>query len=362
MTLKTKRQLNCLFSILIGFGSAWLPSAAPAQEVTPAKTTGTLAEPGSDEIQPLRLASANELPVDSNVPVVPVTPMGDQWINQSISDDTVVIEYPEDGIAATGDFLAQPTCQTFAYRWEESEFSWLPASGDNLGWITLGSSPYTSRHKDANGKGEWTHAINIHWLNGPEDIHLPPRVYDFVLGYQKRERLAPRFSYDAAASVGVYSDFEDSARDGVRFVSHLVGNLDIQENLSLVFGVDYLDRDDLALLPVIGFSWQPQRWSNLQVDAIFPRPEISLGLDSGKRLYLRGLLGGGSWDIEFPDESNDVMTYRDVSLLLGLEKWDGDQQKRWEIGYTFERQLEFRDRNTIREMDDAFVIRWVTID
>ena len=40
---------------------------------------------------------------------------------------------------------------------------------------------------------------------------MPPRVYDFQIGYQIRKWRTPVFGYDVKATVGAFSDFEGSA-------------------------------------------------------------------------------------------------------------------------------------------------------
>jgi hypothetical protein len=72
-------------------------------------------------------------------------------------------------------------------------------------------------------------------------------------------------------------------------------------------------------------------------------------------------LGGGSWDIEFPDNANDVMTYRDLQMLIGFERRDSDNA--WsaiEFGYVFDRSLAFRTQAGETRFDDAFMLRFVT--
>lgn len=286
---------------------------------------------------------------------------GTDWPSNPASAEESLLEIGE--FPAYQFQLASPFQRYRFYRSEESIFSWLPATGDNLGWLSIESGPYlaTPAEESNEARQGLTSAINIHWLNGPNDIDLPARVYDFVLGFQKQQSLGARFSYDVAGSIGVYSDFEDSAREGVRFVSHAVGMMHLSDRFDFVFGVDYLDRNDLAILPVIGFSFRPVRAPSLKIDAIFPRPEIAWAADDSYQLYVRGLMGGGSWDIEFPDESNDVVTYRDYQILFGIKQHKDDEVKRWEIGYVFQRQMEFASRADQREFDDAFIIRFVTL-
>ena len=243
------------------------------------------------------------------------------------------------------------------YRSAEQSLSYLPGDGDQFGWLSFGSTPYVERGT----KSGITTAFNMHLLSGPSVVPLPPRLYDFSLGYQKRGRIQDFMSYDLASSIGVFSDFEDSARDGVRFPGHAVGMLHFKPELDVVFGVDYLSRDDIKMLPVAGISWRPQTMPDLRFDLIFPRPRIDYSIDNQSKFYLAGRLGGGTWDIEFPNNDNDVMTYRDLQLLLGFErrKSDGNLSS-LEIGYVFDRRLEFRTLTQPTEFDNAFVLRFVT--
>ena len=243
------------------------------------------------------------------------------------------------------------------YRSAEQSLSYLPGDVDQFGWLSFGSSPYVERGT----KSGITTAFNMHLLSGPSVVPLPPRLYDFSLGYQKRGRIQDFMSYDLASSIGVFSDFEDSARDGVRFPGHAVGMLYFKPELDVVFGVDYLSRDDIKMLPVAGISWRPQTMPDLRFDLIFPRPRIDYSIDNQSKFYLAGRLGGGTWDIEFPNNDNDVMTYRDLQLLLGFErrKSDGNLSS-LEIGYLFDRRLEFRTLTQTTDFDNAFVLRFVT--
>jgi len=243
------------------------------------------------------------------------------------------------------------------YRTEQSILSWLPGGGEHFGWLDWQSDPYLRR---GNQHG-FTGAINVHWLSGPISSPLPPRLYDFMLGYQVRSRISDQFSYDLFTSVGAYSDFEGSARKGIRFPSHAVGMFHINHSTDFVFGVDYLDRDDVEVLPVIGVSLRDVYVRGLRMDLVFPRPRIDYMLSEKNRMYLAGVMSGGTWQVEFPDSSSPVMTYRDFRLLLGIESTDKDGSlSAWELGYVFSRRLEFRNQPDDTHFDDAFVIQWVS--
>jgi hypothetical protein len=244
-----------------------------------------------------------------------------------------------------------------AYREEEDYTSYMPGDGDQFGWLTFGNNTWLRKDKDSG----WDLSMNLHLLSGPEAVALPPRLYDFEGGYQSKTQLSDWFSYDVGLSVGVYSDFEDSARDGVRFPGHLVGMFHRDDRLDWVFGIEYLDRDDIKLLPVIGFVWHDPAMSGLRIEAVFPRPRIDLQIQRDMRLYWTARLGGGSWDIEMPDDSNEVFTYRDYQILMGIESIDSSKKlSAWEVGFVFSRHIEFRNRPDEVNLDEAFVLRHVT--
>ncbi len=168
------------------------------------------------------------------------------------------------------------------YQSDETSLSYMPGDGEQFGWLSYQSTPYVGRGY----RSGVTTGFNIHLLSGPNSVALPPRLYDFVLGYQKRARLNDMLSVDIASSIGVYSDFEDSARDGVRFPSHGVGILHVNPKLDWVLGVDYLSRDDIKLLPVAGFSWHNPDNCDWRFDLVFPRPRIQYTLSDCSRVYM----------------------------------------------------------------------------
>ena len=242
------------------------------------------------------------------------------------------------------------------YRTNANWFEYIPGDGDQFGWLSLGSDPYQKRGY----RSGFSTAINIHLLSGPNAVALPPRLFDFSLGYQTRGRIQDVMSYDLATTIGIFADFEGSARNGVRFPGHAVGMLHYTPEIDVVFGVDYLSRDDIKLLPVMGLSWRPKSMESMRFDLVFPRPRIDYTLDQSRKLYVAGRLGGGTWEIEFPNSDNDVMTYRDLQLVVGLERLKANGNvSAWEFGYLFDRNVEFRTLTGETHFDDAFLFRIV---
>jgi hypothetical protein len=255
------------------------------------------------------------------------------------------------------DFFGLSSDRYDVYRSEESAVSYMPGDGDQFGWMSFESTNYLGRKS----KRGMTTNFNMHLLSGPIVAPLPPRLYDFELGYQARNSISDLFSYDCTAMVGIYSDFEDSARDGVRFPAHAVGMFHPGPRADFVVGVDYYGRDDIKVLPVGGLVWHDPNRPQWRYQMVFPRPRIDYTLTEQTRLYCAGFLGGGSWDIEFPNNHNDVMTYRDYKLVTGIEHADDDGSTwGWEAGWIFSRKLEFRSLPQDYSFDDAFVIRYVT--
>lgn len=242
-----------------------------------------------------------------------------------------------------------------SYRQASTGLSWLPGNGQNFGLVEWKYSPYLERGEDSGVKM----AFNMTWLSGPHSTPLPARVYEFSAGYQKQGRFSDRFSYDLSARIGVFSDFDGSARDGVRFPSHAVGMLHVNSCTDFVFGADYLDRDDISVLPVVGFSYRPPDYPALRFDMIFPRPRIDYTFGDARRMYVAGRLGGDTWDVD--DGIEHVVTYRDYRLLVGFETADDDgSTSSIEFGYVFGRELELRGQPVSTQFDDAFVIRFVS--
>lgn len=330
-------------------GSTALPTDRSTDEPLPDPAAGPPLIPPAPAI----------VPQQGDLPWLPPGPAA-QGYNDGGVDQVIQIPAPEEDGDKQKDkrlsFRQLLNSRYSVYREERDTLGWIPASGEHLSWLDWQSDSYLERDESAGV----TSAFNIHWIGGPTTPDVPSRVYDFHLGMQFRDQLSSALSYDIATSVGVFSDFEGSAREGVRFPSHAVGMFHVNHSLDVVFGVDYLGRDDIHVLPVIGISLRDIISDNLRMDLVFPRPRIDYNLSDSNRVYLTGQLGGGTWDMEYPDESDDVLTYRDYRLLLGFESADEDGSlSALELGFVFGRHLEFRNQSDPLNFGDTFIIQWV---
>jgi hypothetical protein len=126
----------------------------------------------------------------------------------------------------------------------------------------------------------------------------------------------------------------------------------------LVFGVDYLDRGDVKLLPVAGLIAMPH--PKVRLELVFPRPRLTFLLTDRHQLYIGGELGGGTWAVERVTMEDDLATYRDLRLCVGLGRLKHNS-RRWavEIGYLFDRRLEYTSGNGNFSPVDTAMIRFV---
>jgi hypothetical protein len=264
------------------------------------------------------------------------------------SDQPITLEGPPAAPAVAGlaDFLG--------YRYATGALEWIPGGGNQFGMFSIDWDHY-QKAGIASGLDA---GMEFHFLSGPDNTDMPARVYDFSLGYQHRDRLGP-LAFDVAASVLAASDFIGSARKGVLFPAHAVGFLSVLPEMNLVFGVDYLDRGDVKLLPVGGLIWTPR--PDMRYELVFPRPRAVFQLTEDYRVYLAGELGGGSWAVERVAFFNDLATYRDLRLCIGLE-WDDKKGPRpsFEIGYLFDRSLKYSSGIGNMRLDDAVMFSLVT--
>ncbi|MHC4401972.1 MAG: hypothetical protein ACYTG0_20060 [Planctomycetota bacterium] len=203
-----------------------------------------------------------------------------------------------------------------------------------------------------------------YYLDGPAGVDLPPRVYEATVQFRWWKRVTPRLGVDLAVTPGLFSDFEQSNDKALRFPGHAVGVFDWTETLKLAFGVSYLDRDDVGILPLGGVIWIPYEHVKLELTA--PRPRIARRLywrgaytdDVQDWAYVAGEFGGGSWAIERSTGAGDVFTYRDFRLILGVERRVVDGlDARLELGYVFGRKIEFASDASSVEPTDTVMLR-----
>lgn len=209
-----------------------------------------------------------------------------------------------------------------------------------------------------------TTGAGYHFLDGPSLSDMPPRLFEFNAGLHYFGEVYDRAWIDMGFSAGIYTDFEDSAREGWRFPTHAVFSWEIIPEIQPVVGVKYYDRDTLGQLPVAGVILQPD--PGFRAELVFPEPKVAWQLSEGGDkqhwISLSGRIGGGEWAIERePSGLADIVTYNDYQLVLGLETIDQSFEiNSLEIGYSFERELDYRSGFGNFEPSETMFIRMVT--
>ena len=205
----------------------------------------------------------------------------------------------------------------------------------------------------------------VHYLDGPKEINLPPRLYDTYLQFRWAHKLNQRWSAEVSVTPGVFSDFRQGTDEAIRITGHFGAMWDWRPDVQLIFGVAYLDRDDLRILPAAGIVWKPNlEW---EVALTVPRPSIShrvywCGSFSEEKqdwLYVAGELGGGTWAaLDTGTDQTYQLTYRDLRFILGIERrilfapdW------RVEVGYCFARKIDNDIGLTITHPSDTVMVR-----
>jgi hypothetical protein len=349
-----------------GEGDATIELLPPLESVTPLDPGSTIPPEGSSP------APLDDGYLWEQTPVTPVDPgaANAELLSEPIeSVDGAIVSL--DGIGSAVAPVPRPTvlATPIGYDTATGASSWIIGHDDRFGMVSfesfptlpqpgarLSSSPSPPPVRRVVARGLVT-GVGIHLLDGPVQTDMPPRLYDFSIGYQLRHWVWQNLGFDVAVREGAYSDFETSARDGVRFPSHAVAFLRTTPASQWILGVDVLDRDDISLLPVFGALWQP--YDNLRLDLAFPRPSAAVRLgEQDEWLYIRGQLGGGTWAIErAATQGPDNATYRDLRLLLGVERRDHDGTAwRCELGYVFARELTYRSGVGDFELEDAAMI------
>ena len=239
---------------------------------------------------------------------------------------------------------------------------WMPGHRDRFGMFSMtGGAAVAWENWGGISSG---FGYGFHFLNGPVQSDLPSRLYDLNWGLNWNGQVMPGWSLSLAGKAGIYSDFEDSARDGWRFPAHAVVFHDWTGTVSGALGVKYFARDNLPPLPVVGLILRPD--DRVRIEALFPEPRIAWRVhadgESEHWLSLSGEIGGGQWAIERANTDRaDVVTYNDYRAVLGFHQYQpGEADQAFEIGYIFARDLEYRSGVGNFHPGDTFFLRFMS--
>ncbi|MEM9365135.1 MAG: hypothetical protein AAGD07_04000 [Planctomycetota bacterium] len=197
-------------------------------------------------------------------------------------------------------------------------------------------------------------------LDGPTAIDIPNTLYDTGVRFFNRTELSERFSTTLLITPSIRSDFQTS-EDAFRVFGLGLVNWSPNERWTFSAGAVYLDREDLSLLPAVGFQWKPR--PDWKVDGVFPRPRVAKrvwkdGSNGEAWTYLGLGIGGNTWAVERVTGDKDQITLREFRLLLGYELiLAGNRGMELEGGYSFGRSAEYTSDELRRDLDDGVFVR-----
>lgn len=215
-----------------------------------------------------------------------------------------------------------------------------------------------------------TPGFGMWFWSGPDSPQdMPNRTYDAYVEAGWNPQVTQWFGGELAFRIGVYSDFKKVTSDGVRFQGKGMAVLTLNQAFQCKFGVWYLDRNRVKVLPAGGIIWTPN--SDFRLEILFPNPKLAHRLTTWGTTewwwYVRGEYGGGAWELTRDPVSVggrtgvvDEVDYNDLQAALGVEfKALSGLTGYLEVGVAFDRELFYRSRNpdSFFQPNSAFLLR-----
>jgi hypothetical protein len=208
-----------------------------------------------------------------------------------------------------------------------------------------------------------TPQFGTHLLDNAGPLDIPTTLYDAAVEFRHLRKFgAGPWAMDAAVNVGYYSDFDQGSGDALRITGRGIAVYERTPGTKWLLGVAYLNRAGATVMPVFGVIRDGN--PDFRLEAIFPRPRAlwrTAGSVAGDErwVYVGGEFGGGVWSITRPSTGElDLLSYSDWRVLVGYErKITGGLSRRVELGYVFQRKLEFNDADSEVALDDTLFLR-----
>lgn len=200
----------------------------------------------------------------------------------------------------------------------------------------------------------------------PRGPDMPARLYDAYLDFAWYPKVTPWLGAELGFRTGVWSDFDHVTSDSVRLLGRGLASIAVTPQLDILFGVVYLDRVKVKLLPAGGVYWRPTPEWDAYI--VFPNPKVrkfwaNVG-NSKMYWYVAGEYGGGSWTAsradDTPDQLNDRLDINDIRVLGGIEcETLTGIRSHLEVGYVWDRELVFESGMPPGDykLDDTVMIR-----
>lgn len=287
-----------------------------------------------------------------------------QYFSEPITTDEELLAQE---LAAAG-APSPPGARSGVFQKLQFSGTWIPAIEDGgLGWSDLDAwvvlgFPFPRRETPL----LLVPGFAVHYLDGPAAPapDLPPRLYDAWIEWRHLREFNEAWAMDASVTTGYYSDFAAGSGDAFRVTGRGVAVYTASPVMKVVLGVGYFNRAAARILPVGGLLLTPDESTRFEI--IFPSPRLAWRLDwlsipgvDERWFYIAGEYGGGVWAIERASGAADKIDSRDIRILLGVEReLPGSLTSRFEVGYVFGREIEFRSATPNYKPNDSLLMRF----
>ena len=365
MGFHSQYRLALLFALLAGgseFAQAQYPVVAP-----PNAAWGGYALPAQVPYQPTLSYDPNACnPCDPNVCAPPATnqvwqtypPTIDPTGQAVILDGTAPIS-PNIGIPGDSGYVGSESdlkksliplgSRDGFFQRAKFTATWIPQlESDSLGWTDLRTEvvtalPFFTRENPI----IITPSYELHFLNAPAGIPLPPRLNDAAVDFHVFRVFDNHWIADFAVTPGLYADdhsFDSS--EALRINGRAIGVYAPTVDVKWALGVTYLDGGGWAkVVPVAGLIYTPN--DDVEYQILFPTPRVAWRLPSSpipgqdeQWVYIAVDYGNSAWAFQQDDGTSDVLASRDFRLIFGYErKIVGGIFHKVEAGYVFGRDI-----------------------
>lgn len=209
-----------------------------------------------------------------------------------------------------------------------------------------------------------TPGFAVHYLQGPQNVDLPPRLYEGYTQFRWMSQVHEKLGVDLAITPGVYSDFNQESSKAFRLTGHGAAAWSWNDQVKIAIGVAYLDMPETNIIPIGGLVWTPsEEW---KLDLIFPHPKIArrvywgdnFGNDVQDWIYIAGEFANDAWAMEQFDGSSCQVALRDYRFIMGIErKVIGGLSSRFEVGYVFGRRIRYTSEQPDFYPSDTVMLR-----
>lgn len=258
----------------------------------------------------------------------------------------------------------QQTYQQTMHVFQGARGSWAyllgDGSGTNVGVNELDTTATFALPFFHNSPANLNHApllitpgFGLQLWDGPETsstmlADLPPNTYDVFIDGAWNPKFTPLFGAELGLRVGIFTNWDVFVWQSWRLMGRAIGTLQLTPTVQGKAGIVYLDRNQVKLLPALGFTWTPN--ADARYDIFFPAPKASRRFaNNAKRSwwgYASGEYGGGAWTFRRNTGQISPFDYNDIRIALGTEfvpNATTGLAGNFEVGYVFYRQLFYVD-------------------